>query len=223
MMHSLTHSCRIQHISCLTVSEVYTALIPVDKGSNFLFVSSNWSNVEERSIDTFPSLCVNEAGYGREKVRPWTCLPPSGPRAAVGAAQHHKQLNMLLLRVERPHSCWLEKLFFFFSYLSGLLLVTLQSNNLQVWAINTDTTASASISTDISGVPVHEQRSTEYRHQQKLTWASTHVHTLTDIYLFKLMHRTNHTHMCMHKHRRPHFSVRRKNRHKTICPYRETV
>jgi len=29
-----------------------------------LFVSSNWSDVEVRITDTFPRLCVNEAGYG---------------------------------------------------------------------------------------------------------------------------------------------------------------
>lgn len=54
------------------------------------------------------------------------------------------------------------KVVFFLSlYLCGLLLVTLQSNNLQVWAINTATTASASISSGVSWVPVHEERSTE--------------------------------------------------------------
>lgn len=82
----------------------------------------------------------------------------------MGAAEQHKQLNMLLLRMEEPESRWSEKffLFFFSFYLSVLLLlVTLHNNNLPVRAINTSTTAQASISADTSGVPVHEQGSTE--------------------------------------------------------------
>lgn len=68
---------------------------------------------------------------------------------------------MLLLRTEQPDSSWIETFFFPSLYLCGLLLVTLQSNNLPVWAINTATTASASISSGVSWVPVHEERSTE--------------------------------------------------------------
>lgn len=84
----------------------------------------------------------------------------------MGAAEQHKQLNMLLLRMEEPESRWLEKFFLFsfflFFNLSVLpLLVTLHNNNLLVRAINTSTTAPASISADTSGVPVHEQGSTE--------------------------------------------------------------
>lgn len=80
----------------------------------------------------------------------------------MGAAEQHKQLNMLLLRMEEPESRWLEKFFFSFFNLSVLpLLVTLHNNNLLVRAINTSTTAPASISADTSGVPVHEQGSTE--------------------------------------------------------------
>lgn len=44
-----------------------------------LFVSGNWSNVEARSTDTFPSLCVNEAGYGRERSGPGLAFLPQGP------------------------------------------------------------------------------------------------------------------------------------------------
>ncbi len=115
-----------------------------------------------------------------------TCLFPPGP-SAVGAGEHRKQLNMLLLRVA-----------------GGLLLVrevftlvvTRQSNNLQVWAINTATTAAASISADISGVPVHEQKSTEWA----LTNTSTLTHTHIQIDVFKLMHWITHSHMYMHSH-----------------------
>lgn len=45
-----------------------------------LFVSGNWSNVEVRSIDTFPSLCVNEAGSGRERSGPGLAFLPQGPQ-----------------------------------------------------------------------------------------------------------------------------------------------
>lgn len=44
-----------------------------------VFVSGNWSNVEARSTDTFPGLCVNEAGYGRERSGPGFASLPEGP------------------------------------------------------------------------------------------------------------------------------------------------
>ena len=52
-------------------------------------------------------------------------LSPPGPSAVGRAAQHCKQLGMLLLGMQQPDSRRSDKFF-----VRGLLLVTLQNNNL---------------------------------------------------------------------------------------------
>lgn len=133
-----------------------------------------------------------------EKGQALTRLLPRG-LTAVGAGEPCKLLNMLLLRIDQPHSCWLDKLFF---YLGGLLLVTLQINNLPFWAINTAMTVSAAISADTSGVPVHEQGSTE----QASTNTSAHACTCThsQIYSGSCTRSAIHTWTSMHVYTRTH-------------------
>lgn len=100
------------------------------------------------------------------------------PQTIKHVASQGRAAGFLLVRKGKVFVFFL--LIFFF-YLSGLLLVTLQSNNLSVWAINTATTASASISAVVSWVPVHEQRSTERASKNTSTGTHAQIHILTYI------------------------------------------
>lgn len=117
---------------------------------------------------------------------------PFSPRTRSCRGRRTPQTIKHVASQGRAAGLQLDRKVFFFLYLCGLLLVTLQSNNLQVWAINTATTASASISSGVSWVPVHEERSTE----RASTNTSRHTQTDTHTNIYSSSCSQSPTHTC---------------------------
>lgn len=142
-----------------------------------------------RSTDTFPSLCVNEAGYGRERSGPDLPFSPRAlssrgrrtPQTIKHVASQGRAAGLLLVReVFTLVGCrW--------SLFRAIICRSEQSirpRQLQLPLARTSLEC------------LCMSRRAQNRHQLTRPHTCTHIHIQTDI--FKLRRRITHSHMYMH-------------------------
>lgn len=146
-----------------------------------------------RSTDTFHSLCVSEAGYGRERSGPYLPFSPralssggrSTPQTIKHVASQGRAAGLLLVRevFTLVGCCW--------SLVRAIICrseQSIQPRQLQPPLVQTSLEC------------LCMSRGAQNRHQ--LTHPCTHAHTRIQTHIFKLMHRITYSHMYMHSHTR---------------------
>ena len=142
-----------------------------------------------RSTDTFPSLCVNEAGYGRERSGPDL---PFSPRALSSRGRRTPQtIKHVASRGRAAGLLLVREVFTLVGYCWSLFRAiicrseqSIQPRQLQPPLVRTSLEC------------LCMSRRAQSGHQL------THPHTHIQTDIFKLMHRITQSHMYMHSHTR---------------------